>query len=67
MKRLAACVLLGLASTLPIIGCAEKTEVQKTTEVETPGGSTTKTETTTIEKTGEHKEGDAATPPPANP
>ena len=64
MKRIAVCVLLGLASTLPIVGCAEKTEVQKTTEVETPKGSTTKTETTTIEKTGEHREGDA---PPANP
>jgi hypothetical protein len=63
MKRLAVCVLLGLATTLPVVGCAEKTEVQKTTTVETPGGETTKTETTTVEKTGDHKEGAA----PANP
>jgi hypothetical protein len=68
MKRITACMLLGLATAFPIVGCAEKSEVQKTTEVETPEGSTTKTETTTVEKTGEHKEGgDATTPPPANP
>jgi hypothetical protein len=65
MKRFAACVLLGLASTLPIVGCAEKSEVKKETTVETPGGSSTKTETTTVEKTGDHKEGDAAAPAPA--
>lgn len=65
MKRFAVCVLLGLATTLPIVGCAEKTEVKQTETVTTPGGETTKETTTTVEKTGDHKEGDAAAP--ANP
>jgi hypothetical protein len=66
MKRIAFCVLFGMATTVGMIGCAEKTEVSKETSVTTPGGETTKTETTTVEKTGDHKEGDAA-PAPANP
>ena len=70
MKRIAFCVLFGLATTVGMVGCAEKSEVSKTTTVETPTGTTEKTETTTVEKTGEHKEGDAApapAPAPANP
>ncbi len=65
MKRFAVCLLLGIASTLPIVGCAEKSQVKTEETVTTPGGETTKTETTTVEKTGDHKEGDAAAP--ANP
>jgi hypothetical protein len=67
MKRIAFCVLFGMATTIGFVGCAEKTEVSKTTTVETPGGTTEKTDTTTVEKTGDHKEGDAAAPAPANP
>ena len=66
MKRIAFCVLFGLATTVGMVGCAEKSEVKKETTVTTPDGSTTETKTTTVEKTGDHKEGDAA-PAPANP
>jgi hypothetical protein len=55
MKRIAFCVLFGLATSVGFVGCAEKTEVKKQETVTTPGGETTKTETTTVEKTGEHK------------
>ena len=61
MKRIAFCVVFGIAASALFVGCADKTEVKKTTTVETPGGSTTKTEATTVEKTGEHKDA------PANP
>jgi hypothetical protein len=67
MKRITVCLLLGLATALPIVGCAEKTEVQETQTVETPGGTTEKTTTETVEKTGDHKTGEADAPPPANP
>jgi hypothetical protein len=68
MKRLIVCLLLGLATALPIVGCAEKTQVQETKTVETPGGETKVTKETTVEKTGDHKDGDAAAPAaPANP
>ena len=67
MKRFAFCVLFGLATTVGFVGCADKTEVSKETTVTTPGGETTKTETTTVEKTGDHKDGEAAPAAPANP
>lgn len=68
MKRFAVCLLLGIATTLPILGCAEKTQVQETKSVEGPGGSTTVTKETTVEKTGDHKEGaDGAAPEAAKP
>jgi hypothetical protein len=58
MKRIAFCVLFGLAS-VNLIGCAEKkAEVKKETTVTTPGGETKMTETKTVETTGDN-------PPPA--
>jgi hypothetical protein len=41
---------------LGIMGCAEKTKVQETKKIETPGGSTTQTTTVEQSKTGEHKD-----------
>jgi hypothetical protein len=67
MKRFTVCLLLGLATSLPIVGCAEKTQVQETKEVTTPGGTTTEETTKSVEKTGDHKEGDAAAPAPEAP
>jgi hypothetical protein len=62
MKRIAVCILLGSAMTIGLVGCAEKTKVEKKETVSTPGGSDTKTTTTTESKTGDQKEN-----PPANP
>jgi len=55
-----ACAALLLA--VGVVGCSKKTETEtvKQTEVTSPGGTTTVTETTTIEQTGKN-------PPPANP
>jgi len=63
MKRIAVCLLLGVAVSGGLVGCAEKTKVQETKTVTTPGGSDTKTTTVEESKTGEHKEN----APPANP
>lgn len=53
MKRFFAfCMVLSLATAFT--GCSEKTEVKKQQTVETPEGSTTKTETETVEKSGEN-------------
>jgi len=58
MKRMVAlCMALSLVAIFS--GCEKKTEVKKTTTVTTPEGSTTKTDTTTVEKSGEK--------PPATP
>lgn len=67
MKRFAFCVLFGLATTVGFVGCAEKTEVSVEKKVTTPDGTITETDTKTVEKTGEHKEGEAAPAAPANP
>jgi len=65
MKRfLAPALILGVCSTFGLIGCAEETKVKEQTEVTTPGGSVTKTNETTIEKTGDAKTGEV---PPATP
>jgi hypothetical protein len=45
-------MVLSLAAAF--VGCEKKAEVKKTTTVTTPEGSTTKTDTTTVETTGEH-------------
>jgi hypothetical protein len=53
MRRFfAICVMLGLVGG--VVGCEKKSEVKKTTTVTTPEGSTTKTDTTTVETSGEH-------------
>ncbi len=60
MKRFAAItVLLSLFGAMTV-GCSETAKVEKTTTVETPGGTTTETTTTEIEHSGEN-------PPGANP
>lgn len=60
MKRFfAICAALVMTTGL-MVGCEKKAETSKETTVETPGGETTKTETTTVEQSGEN-------PPPANP
>jgi hypothetical protein len=56
MKRfLIPAMMLALFAPIGFTGCAEKSEVTKTEEVKTPDGSTTVEDTTTIEKTGDHK------------
>jgi PBP1b-binding outer membrane lipoprotein LpoB len=45
--------------TLGMAGCSEKATVTKESTVTTPGGKTTVTNTTEVEKSGEN-------PPPAN-
>ena len=59
MRRFVAlCLALSLVSGF--VGCSKKAEVQKETTVTTPDGETTKTETTTVEQSGDN-------PPPAAP
>lgn len=57
MRKLFGVLALSMLACAAI-GCGETTEVKKQVTVETPGGSTTTTEKTTVEKTGED-------PPPA--
>ena len=53
MKRFFAfCMILGLA--MPFMGCDKKAEVKKTTTVTTPEGSTTRTESTKLDTSGEN-------------
>lgn len=58
MKKLFGVFALSMLACVAL-GCAEETEVKRQTTVETPGGSTTTTESTKVEKTGEN--------PPPNP
>jgi hypothetical protein len=59
MKRFAPlAILMGLFGACTV-GCSEKAKVEETTTVETPGGTTTETNTTEVEKSGEN--------PPATP
>jgi hypothetical protein len=54
MKRF----LAALAVCAPLVvaaGCSQESTVTKKEEVKTPGGSTTVTTKTDIEKTGDHK------------
>ena len=49
---------LALAVVAPIgfVGCGEETTVETTKKIDTPDGSVTKTDTSTIEKTGDAKD-----------
>jgi hypothetical protein len=49
---LAAALVAGLG--LGSIGCSEETGVKKETKIETPGGTTTHTETDKVKTTGEN-------------
>ena len=62
MKRILVCMLCVLGLSVGLVGCGEKTSVQKTEKVTTPGGTDTKK--TTVEET---KTGDLKDNPPANP
>jgi hypothetical protein len=53
MKRFfAICMVLSL--TAAFVGCEKKAEIKKTTTVTTPEGSTTKTDSTKVETSGEN-------------
>jgi hypothetical protein len=60
MKFMKLFLAICLAATVACgtVGCGKTTEVKKQTTVETPEGTTTTTQTETVEKTGEN-------PPPA--
>ncbi len=55
MKRFLASALIIGVSTFGLVGCEEKSEVKKTTEVSTPSGTEKVTDKTTVEKTGDAK------------
>jgi hypothetical protein len=58
MKRfIVFCMLLSLATVFSV-GCDKKAEVKKTSTETTPGGTTTSTDSTKVETSGEN-------PPPA--
>lgn len=62
MRRLVLFTVAAALCPVGFMGCAEKTSVEKKTEVTTPGGTTqTKTETET------KKSGDNPPPPATNP
>jgi len=52
---LGASAILGLLVPVAFVGCGEESKVEEKTTVKTPEGSTTKTITTEVEKTGDHK------------
>jgi hypothetical protein len=58
MKRIVVCGLFAFAVSLGLAGCSEKTEVKQEKSVQTPGGTTTQTETKEVTKSGDN-------PPPA--
>jgi len=61
MKRLlASALILGLFSTVGLVGCGEKSENKTETTTSTPGGKTTETSTTEVKQTGNNP------PPPAS-
>jgi len=53
MRRyLASALILSSFSMFALVGCEDKSEVKKTTEVSTPDGTAKKTDTSKIEQTG---------------
>jgi hypothetical protein len=55
MKRfLTTALILGGLSTFGLVGCSDKSAVTETEKVVTPGGTTTKETSTTIESKGEN-------------
>jgi predicted small lipoprotein YifL len=54
MKRILASVMALSVLSIGLVGCGEKTAVKKETKVETPGGTTTKTDTSTTKTTGDN-------------
>jgi hypothetical protein len=57
MKRAISSALLFSIFALPVaglVGCGEETKVEKTTTVETPGGTATQTDTSSTKTTGDN-------------
>ena len=54
MKRVIAAAIIFGVSSIGLFGCAEKESVKKETSVSTPGGKTTITTKTDVEKTGKN-------------
>jgi hypothetical protein len=55
MKRdLTVPLVAGVFSTAGLVGCEEKSEVQRQETVRAPGGTTTTTDTQKIESTGQN-------------
>jgi len=54
MKRILASALVLSVLSIGLVGCGEKTKVEKKTTVETPQGETEKTKTEETTKTGEN-------------
>ena len=59
MKHLMALAVVVGGMSLGLVGCSKEASVTSEKEVTGPGGTTTVTEETTVETTGEN-------PPPAN-
>jgi hypothetical protein len=59
MKRLLSLTIVLVGMTFGVTGCSKEASKTTETEVTGPGGTTTVTEETTVETTGEN-------PPPAN-
>ena len=57
-RMLASALVLGIFSTVGLIGCGEEASVKTETDVSTPGGTTTTTTEKKVETTGDN-------PPPA--
>jgi hypothetical protein len=55
MKRILASVFVLSVLSVGIVGCGEKSKVEKKTTVTTPGGSETTKQTTETTKTGDKK------------
>jgi hypothetical protein len=57
MRTLSA-VVLGVAALLSlplVVGCDQQSKVEDRKTVETPNGETTRTDTTKIERSGDHR------------
>ena len=57
-RMLASALVLGIFSTVGLIGCGDEASVTKESTVTTPGGSTTTTDSKKVET-------DGSNPPPA--
>ena len=55
MKRILASVLVLSVLSIGLVGCGDKTKVQKKESVSTPSGSQEKTTTTETKTTGDQK------------
>jgi len=65
MKRfLSTAMILGILSPFGLVGCAEKSKVEESQTVSTPGGSETTTTTTEVKKTGDEKTGETGAAAP---